>query len=163
MWDPRKVRTISAKTHHHVLDFNIFEGMKCHGVPEVVISQGRVVVENGEVRFLFISSSLPSSNIQALIVLFSVLQLRVCRGVGRFIPTPVFSSHVYMRMHEKQRVSEIIIFLHAPWQGLCYGMPFSIICLDLHFSFCDFIFASYSITWDNAIQFISIKFLNKNK
>ena len=31
------------------VDFNIFEGMVVHGVPVVVISQGRVCVQNGKV------------------------------------------------------------------------------------------------------------------
>jgi dihydroorotase-like cyclic amidohydrolase len=32
IWDPNKTRTISAKTHHHAVDFNVFEVsivMKC--------------------------------------------------------------------------------------------------------------------------------------
>merc|ERR1711997_731458 len=32
IWDPTKSRTISAKTHHHAVDFNIFEGMNVHGI-----------------------------------------------------------------------------------------------------------------------------------
>lgn len=31
------------------VDFNIFEGMVVHGVPVVVISQGRMCVQNGKV------------------------------------------------------------------------------------------------------------------
>ena len=27
VWDPNKSRTISAQTHHHAVDFNIFEGI----------------------------------------------------------------------------------------------------------------------------------------
>lgn len=49
IWNDKATRTISAKTHHHACDFNIFEGMECHGVPDVVIVNGRVCVENGVV------------------------------------------------------------------------------------------------------------------
>ncbi len=51
MWDPEATRIISSKTHHQAVDFNIFEGLECHGVPVVVISNGRVVLEDGNVRF----------------------------------------------------------------------------------------------------------------
>lgn len=50
VWNPNETRTISAKTHNHAVDFNIFEGMVCHGVPEVVVTNGHVVVEDGQVR-----------------------------------------------------------------------------------------------------------------
>lgn len=50
IWNPEATRVISAKTHHQACDFNIFEGMKCHGVPEIVIVRGKVCVENGQVR-----------------------------------------------------------------------------------------------------------------
>lgn len=49
VWNHEATRTISAKTHSHACDFNIFEGMECHGVPEIVIVNGRVQVENGVV------------------------------------------------------------------------------------------------------------------
>ncbi|OPJ83748.1 dihydropyrimidinase [Patagioenas fasciata monilis] len=45
IWDPSATRTISAKTHHQANDFNIFEGMVCHGVPVVTVSRGKVVYE----------------------------------------------------------------------------------------------------------------------
>ena len=35
--------------HGQAVDFNIFEGMECHGVTEVTICQGKVVYERGEV------------------------------------------------------------------------------------------------------------------
>nr|XP_029736010.1 dihydropyrimidinase-like isoform X2 [Aedes albopictus] len=69
IWDPKAVRTISAATHHQACDFNIFEGMKCHGVPEYVIVHGRVCVENG--------------------------LLRVAEGQGSFLETPVNPPFVY--------------------------------------------------------------------
>ena len=31
------------------MDFNIFEGMECHGAADVTICQGKVVYERGEV------------------------------------------------------------------------------------------------------------------
>lgn len=52
VWDPRKARTISAKTHHHATDNNIFEGMTCFGVAEYVICNGRVCVDEGQVKVL---------------------------------------------------------------------------------------------------------------
>ncbi len=48
IWNGNAVREISAKTHHHAVDFNIFEGMKVHGVCELTISRGAVVWENGK-------------------------------------------------------------------------------------------------------------------
>ncbi len=50
VWDPEKERTISAKTHHQNVDFNIFEGMKVKGVNVVTISQGRITWADGDVR-----------------------------------------------------------------------------------------------------------------
>jgi len=50
IWDPTETRTISAKTHHQAVDFNIFEGMVCHGVPLYVITNGHVVLDEGQVR-----------------------------------------------------------------------------------------------------------------
>ncbi len=34
IWDPHATRTISKDTHHHAVDFNIFEGMKGSVFPE---------------------------------------------------------------------------------------------------------------------------------
>ncbi len=65
VWDPEATRTISAKTHHQKIDFNIFEGMDVKGVAAHTLSQGRVVWTNG--------------------------QLKAERGVGRYIDRPAFS------------------------------------------------------------------------
>uniref|UniRef100_A0AC34QUV4 Amidohydrolase-related domain-containing protein n=2 Tax=Panagrolaimus sp. JU765 TaxID=591449 RepID=A0AC34QUV4_9BILA len=50
IWNPDATRTISAATHHHAHDYNIFEGMTVHGVPEMTISRGAVVWENGKLN-----------------------------------------------------------------------------------------------------------------
>ena len=43
VWNPHTSRVISAKTHHHAGDFNVFEGMKVKGSADTTISRGRVV------------------------------------------------------------------------------------------------------------------------
>ena len=48
VFDPDAETVISAQTHHMNVDYNLYEGMKVKGVPEVVIANGRVVVEDGK-------------------------------------------------------------------------------------------------------------------
>jgi len=76
VWNPNKTRVISAKTHHHAVDFNIFEGQEVHGIAEWVLTGGRLVVEAEEVK--------------------------VTRGAGKFIPNLPFSSYVYDRVKEEE-------------------------------------------------------------
>jgi len=64
VWDAEGTRTISAKTHHQKVDFNIFEGMTVKGIASHTISQGKVVWADG--------------------------QLDVTRGAGRYIDRPPF-------------------------------------------------------------------------
>lgn len=81
IWNPEETRVISARTHHQACDFNIFEGMKCHGVPETVIVRGRVCVENGTIR--------------------------VAEGQGHFIETPINPPFVYNPLNGKSNDDEI--------------------------------------------------------
>ena len=48
VWDPDATHTISAATHHQCTDYNLYEGMEIRGMPSVVLSRGRVLVQNGE-------------------------------------------------------------------------------------------------------------------
>ncbi|TNN02932.1 hypothetical protein fugu_010419 [Takifugu bimaculatus] len=80
IWDPRMTRKISARTHHQAVDYNIFEGMECHGVPVVTISRGKVVYEEG--------------------------QLKVSPGHGRFVHRQPFSEFVYKRIHQRDQVGK---------------------------------------------------------
>lgn len=50
VWDPAKTRTISAKTHHQNIDFNIYEGMETTGAAAVTLSRGAVLWENDELK-----------------------------------------------------------------------------------------------------------------
>jgi len=45
IFDPNREHTISAKTHHMRVDYSMFEGIRVKGMPEIVFSRGRVLVE----------------------------------------------------------------------------------------------------------------------
>jgi dihydropyrimidinase len=49
VWDPEIKKTISSATHHQAVNFNIFEGMTLTGAASVVVSNGKVVLEDGHV------------------------------------------------------------------------------------------------------------------
>lgn len=49
VWDPAAEKTISAKTQHSAIDYNVFEGRKVKGLPRYVLSRGEVVVSEGKV------------------------------------------------------------------------------------------------------------------
>ena len=67
VWDPAGHKTISVKTQHSKVDFNIFEGRQVKGVPTTTICQGRVVYSNGE--------------------------LRAVQGAGRYLKRPPFGAN----------------------------------------------------------------------
>ena len=48
IFDPKREHTISASTHHMRVDYSMFEGIKVKGMPHVVLSRGRVVVEGDQ-------------------------------------------------------------------------------------------------------------------
>jgi dihydropyrimidinase len=48
VYDPARRHTISAQTHHMDVDYSCYEGRQVTGGSDVVLSRGRVVVENGE-------------------------------------------------------------------------------------------------------------------
>ena len=50
LWDPQGTKTISVKTQHSKVDFNIFEGRKVRGIPSHTVSQGKIVYAKGELR-----------------------------------------------------------------------------------------------------------------
>ena len=50
IWDGDNTRTISKDTHHHAVDFNIFEGMTMYGIADKTISAGRIVWEDNELK-----------------------------------------------------------------------------------------------------------------
>ena len=50
VWHPNKEAVISAQTHLHRVDCNIFEGFKTKGAPSVVLVNGKVAFEDGKLN-----------------------------------------------------------------------------------------------------------------
>ncbi|HLA45880.1 MAG TPA: amidohydrolase family protein, partial [Aggregatilineales bacterium] len=48
VWDAEKEHTISAKTHHMRVDYNVYEGMTVRGVPVQVYLRGKKIVDGGD-------------------------------------------------------------------------------------------------------------------
>jgi len=93
VWDPVASRTISAKTHHQAVDFNIFEGLACHGVPVYTISRGKVVYDFANDKF------------------------NVSGGDGRFISRKPFSEYVYKRIHQRAKFHNPSKVEREPYKG----------------------------------------------
>jgi dihydropyrimidinase len=50
VYDPARKHTISARTHHMAVDYSCYEGREVQGGSDVVLSRGKVVVEDTEFK-----------------------------------------------------------------------------------------------------------------
>lgn len=50
VWDAQGSRTISAKTHHQNIDFNVFEGRTVTGIATHTLTRGKLAWVNGDLR-----------------------------------------------------------------------------------------------------------------
>ncbi|CAH1261427.1 DPYSL3 [Branchiostoma lanceolatum] len=91
VWDPAASRTISAKTHHQAVDFNIFEGMVCHGVALSVVVGGKVVIEEGRIL--------------------------AAAGAGKFVPREPFGNYTYGRIATRDRLQKPDKVTRDPYTG----------------------------------------------
>jgi len=48
IFDADEEQTISVKTHHMRVDYSMFEGIRVKGIPKIVLSRGRTIIENGK-------------------------------------------------------------------------------------------------------------------
>lgn len=83
VWDPAASKTISAKTHHQNVDYNIFEGMQVTGCPSHTVSRGKVVYADGE--------------------------LKVERGAGRYVDRPAFASYYDALTIQAERAEPVAV------------------------------------------------------
>jgi dihydropyrimidinase len=79
VWDPEATKTISAKTHHQKVEYNIFEGMEVKGRASHTLSRGKVVWTDG--------------------------QLDVERGAGRYVDRPPFAPY-YEALNKQAQAAE---------------------------------------------------------
>jgi dihydropyrimidinase len=50
IWDPKATKTITAKKQISRIEYNVFEGYTCTGVPRTVFSRGRIAWHEGDMR-----------------------------------------------------------------------------------------------------------------
>ncbi|XP_030201745.1 dihydropyrimidinase-related protein 5b isoform X1 [Gadus morhua] len=91
VWDPDTTRTISVSTQVQGGDFNLYEGMRCHGVPLVTISRGRLVCENG----VFMCAE----------------------GSGKFFPMRTFPDFLYKKMVQREKSQALKGVDRDPYSG----------------------------------------------
>ncbi|XP_041929216.1 dihydropyrimidinase-related protein 5a [Alosa sapidissima] len=91
VWDPDAARTISVDTQVQGGDVNLYEGLRCHGVPLVTISRGRVVYENG---------------------IFTCAE-----GSGKFYPLRTFPDYLYKKMVQREKCQALKGVERTPYEG----------------------------------------------
>lgn len=50
VWDPKRSKTISAKTQQSSIDYNVFEGKEVTGLPRYTLTRGYVAIEESAVK-----------------------------------------------------------------------------------------------------------------
>ena len=91
VWDPGKSRTISAKTHHQKIDFNIYEGMQVVGNPVRTYVRGSLVWDGSN--------------------------LHTRRGFGRYLDRPCFSAYFMNQLQRNAQSRQVPVERVPPKRG----------------------------------------------
>jgi dihydropyrimidinase len=81
VWDPEATKTISTKTDHQNVDYNIFEGMEVKGCASHTVSRGKVVWADGK--------------------------LDVERGAGRYVDRPPYAGYYSALQIQAERAKPV--------------------------------------------------------
>ena len=88
LWDAEASRTISARTHHQNVDFNVYEGMEVTGLARHTIAAGRLVWADGD--------------------------LRTIQGAGRYVERPCFAPAVTADLRRQSLTRPAAVSRPAP-------------------------------------------------
>lgn len=91
VWDPEGSKIISVDSQVQGGDVNLYEGLRCHGVPLVTISRGRLVYENE---------------------MFTCAQ-----GSGKFCAMRTFPDYLYKKMVQRAKVQAVKPVEREPYKG----------------------------------------------
>ncbi|KAM9786566.1 dihydropyrimidinase-related protein 5a [Syngnathus typhle] len=91
VWDPEGSKIISVETQMQGGDMNLYEGLRCHGVPLVTISRGRLVYENG--------------------------MFTCAEGSGKFCPLRTFPDYLYKKMVQREKCQAAKRVEREPYTG----------------------------------------------
>ena len=50
VWDPKASKTIRAKNQISRIEYNVFEGFECVGLPKITLSRGKIAWKDGDLR-----------------------------------------------------------------------------------------------------------------
>ncbi|KAL3968671.1 enhancer of filamentation 1 [Sarotherodon galilaeus] len=91
VWDPEGSKIISVENQVQGGDINPYEGLRCHGVPIVTISRGRLVYENG--------------------------MFTCAEGSGKFCPLRTFPDYLYKKMVQREKCQAVKAVEREPYTG----------------------------------------------
>ncbi|XP_057716228.1 dihydropyrimidinase-related protein 5-like isoform X1 [Corythoichthys intestinalis] len=91
VWDPEGSKIISVENQLQGGDMNLYEGLRCHGVPLVTISQGRLVYENG--------------------------MFTCAEGSGNYCPLRTFPDYLYKKMVQREKCQTAKRVEREPYTG----------------------------------------------